>query len=123
MIMENNPLNPETEKDPAERRKECLEYMADLQKYTAEKCGMSETTIEDLDTSIRGYRVLKLAGVKKVSDIPAADFSGVADLMSLRLIDEIRHGVFEVYLERVRQESAEKWKIMENQAMKEGEEK
>ena len=62
---------------------------------------MSDTAAEDLDISIRAYRVLKLAGVEKVSDICTADFSDAADLLSIRVIDEIKDGVFSDFLKTI----------------------
>ena len=91
---------PISESEKESRRKKGLEYMARFQKDMAEKYPGSDTRIEDLDMSIRTYRVLKLAGVNKVSDICTADFSSAADLMSIKVVDEIMDKVFSDWLEK-----------------------
>ena len=92
---------PISESEKESRRKKGLENMARFQKEMAEKYPGSDTRIEDLDMSIRTYRVLKLAGVNKVSDICTADFSDAADLLSIRVIDEIKDGVFSDFLKTI----------------------
>lgn len=91
--MDGSPMIQENAEDKAARREKCLEYIPRLQQFVADKCPMSDTAAKDLDLSIRAYRVLILAGVKKVSDICTADFSGAADLLSIGVIDEIRDSV------------------------------
>ena len=93
---------PISESEKESRRKKGLENMARFQKEMAEKYPGSDTRIEDLDMSIRTYRVLKLAGVNKVSDICTADFSSAADLMSIKVVDEIRDKVFSDWLETIK---------------------
>ena len=92
--MNDNPLIQETEKDPAIRRKESLDYLARCQKDLASNYVLSDTPVEQLDTTVRAYSALKRAGVNKVSDILTADFSAVPGRLSIKFIDEIMEYIY-----------------------------